>query len=525
MLNKIKFVNVFVLLLFLVSCGSQKDIPVRINIGAEPQTLDPRKARDLQAQTLTRMFFDGLMRLGKDEKPECSLAEKYEVSNDGCVYTFYLREAKWTNGDPVTAQDFAYAWKKVLDPKFPSDQAFQLYVINNAQAAVEGKVSMEDVGIRVLDDKTLRVELTNPTAHFLELTTLPAFFPVCARVDQENSHWDLNANTYVCNGPFRPAEWKHSDIIEAVKNPEYWDAAHVNLKQIELIMVSEDAELKMYEKKQLDWAGSPLSILPLNALPELKKKEKLQAQPFLATYFFRTNVGKAPLDNPNLRKALALALDRSELVEHVTQGGQIPATGLVPISMGLQEGPYFQDHDVLGAQKYLGMAEQQNGPTPPLTYIYVAGERNYLIAQAVQQQWKAALGIEVRLEAVERKVYFDRLSRRDFDLAASSWEADFHDPLNFLAIFKLKNGGSNNTNWENASYTALLKNAEKALDPLERKEYLKKAEALLIEEMPIIPVFHRRLLYVKKQALCDVVLSSLGALDFKWAYMAGEEKK
>ncbi|MBS0615230.1 MAG: peptide ABC transporter substrate-binding protein [Verrucomicrobia bacterium] len=526
MFNKIKFVNVFaLLLLFFAGCGSQKDAPIRINIGAEPQTLDPRKARDLQAQTLTRMFFDGLMRLGKDEKPECSLAKTYEVSDDGCTYTFHLRDAQWTNGDVVTAHDFAYAWKKVLDPKFPSDQAFQLYVISNAQAAIEGKVPLEEVGIRVLDDKTLQVRLTNPTAHFLELTTLSVFFPVNSRVDQENPHWDLNADTYVCNGPFQPAAWKHSDQIEAVKNPHYWDAEHVQLKRIELVMVSEDAELKMYEKRQLDWAGSPLSILPVNALPELKKKDKLQAQPFLATYFFRANVGKKPLDNADLRKALALSINRTELVDHVTQGAQIPATGLVPISMGLQSGPYFKDGDVEEAQKYLGKAEAVSGKAPPLTYIYVAGERNYLIAQAVQQQWRAALGIEVRLEAVERKVYFDRLSRRDFDLAASSWEADFHDPLNFLSIFKLKNGGSNNTNWENAKYTALLKKAESTLDSQERKECLQKAEAILIEEMPIIPVFHRRLLYVKKQALCDVVLSSLGALDFKWAYIASEERK
>lgn len=512
-----KFIQSFTLLILLVGCSAKQENVVRINLGAEPQALDPRKARDLQSMTLAKMFFDGLTRLNKEEKAELALAEKVDISEDGKIYTFTIRSASWSNGDPVTAQDFSYAWTKILEPHFPADQAFQLYVIKNAKAAKEGKVSLDQIGIKALDKKTLQVELQYPIPYFLELTALPIYFPVSQKIDQTDS------KTVVSNGPFILKEWKHNDLMRVVKNPSYWDATHVKLKEIHLVMVAEETELKMFEKGELDWAGSPLSVLPVGSLAQLKKIGNLQVKPFLATYFFRTNVESEPFEHPLMRKAFAEAIKRSEIVEHVTQGGQLPATGLLPPSLTAQENPYFSDGDGEQAKldfeqalQAMGMSREQ---LPSIALMYVSGERNHLIAQAVQEQWRQALGIKVELQAVERKVFFDRISKKNFQLAAGNWTADFKDGMNFLEVFKFKAGGSNNTAWENPRYRELLDQAMEEKKPSERQKIFQECETILMKEMPIIPLFHYTMLYVSNQKVKDVVLSSLGSIDFKWAYV------
>lgn len=521
----IKWFNLLALLVVSVSCSSKTHDALRMNIGGEPHTLDPRKARELQSMTIVKMFFDGLTRMNREEIAELAVAEKVDVSEDGKIYTFHLRNAVWSNGDKVTAHDFMYAWSKVLDPHFPSDQAFQMYVIKNAKECKSGKVIFEQVGIKALDDRTLQVELDHPTPYFLELTALPVYFPISQKVDEKHPHWAVGDPMMVGNGPFMIKEWQHNDHIQAVKNASYWDAAHVKLKKIDLLMVDEAAELKMYEKGELDWAGSPLSNLPFFAIKDLKKQGQLQVKPFLATYFFRTNVESEPFQHPLMRKAFALAIKRSEVIEHVIQGEQLPATGLIPPSLGIQETPYFKDGDEEAARVAFEEALKAEGVTretlPTISLMYIAGERNHLIAETVQQQWREALGIIVQLHAVERKVFYDRTSKRNFQLAVGSWTADFSDSMNFLEIFKFKAGGSNNTGWENLRYRELLDQALEVNDPLQRKQIFRECESILMQEMPIIPLFHYTLLYVSKENVKGVVLSHLGGLDFKWASVEG----
>ncbi len=505
-----------VILFLLCACGGAKTQHLKINIGAEPYSLDPRCARDLQSQTIAKMFFEGLVRINPMDKPELALAEKVDISEEGKTYTFTLRKATWSDGGPVTADDFVYAWRQVLSPDFPSDQAFQLYAVKNAKAAKSGALPLEEVGVSARDGKLI-VELENPTPYFLELLAMPVFFPVNAKLDQEDPQWAQNGDNYISNGPFALEEWRHSDAIVVKKNPGYWDAGHVKLGKIELVMVSEETEFKMYERKELDWAGSPLSILPLGALPTLKEKKSLNQKPFLATYFFRLNTEKAPFNDLRVRRAFALALNRQEIVEHVTQGGQLPATGLVPSSMGLQNQPYFKDGDEQEAKDILSGVDLSK--MPPVKLLYISSERNHLIAQAVQQQWQKALGIAVELEGVERKVCFEKMSKKDYQLASGSWTADFNDPINFLEVFKYKTNGSNNTLWEDSRYAALLDQAMETVDLSERKLLFQASEELLIESMPIIPLFYYTMLYVKNDKVHDVVVSALGSIDFKWAYL------
>jgi len=523
----IQWCNLFFVCLIMASCGTTNTQQLRINIGAEPHSLDPRRARDLQSQTMAKMFFDGLMRLNPEEKAELALAETIEVSDDGKTYIFHLREARWSNGDPVSADDFAYAWKKVLDPSFPTDTASQFYLIQNAKKAKEGKVSLDDVGIKVLGPRTLEVELENPAPYFLELLAMPIFYPVNQRIDQISPHWAESSSSYVCNGPFMPTEWRHSDKIEAVKNPRYWDAASVKLQQMEVVMVAEQTELLMFQKKELDWAGSPLSVLPIDALPVLKKEKGFYTKPFLATYFFRTNLYQPPFNHPAMRKAFALAINRQQIVEHVLQGNQLPATGLVPPSMGIQEAPYFADGDVEAAKALFAQALSELSMRPEglknLSLLYVASDRNHTIAQAAQQQWRDAFGITVQLEPVERKVYFDRTSKMQYQLVIGSWTADYNDPINFLEVFKYKANGTNNTGWEDPIYTSLLDRSHETVDLKDRLALLQESEKILMDAMPIIPVFHYTMLYMKNDKVRDVVVSNLGGVDFKWAYLLEEK--
>jgi oligopeptide transport system substrate-binding protein len=491
---------------------------LKINIGGDPQSLDPRKARDLKSQTLSRMLFEGLVRIDQNEKAALALAQSVDISSDLKKYTFHLKSSLWSNGTQVTAFDFVYAWKKVLSPNFLSDLAFYLYVIKGAKEAKEGKLSLDEVGICALDEKTLVVELENPTPYFLSLLATPVFFPVNQAVDEKNSSWAQKVETYVCNGPFQLIDWRHQDHITVGKNGTYWDSASVKLNRIEFLMVQEETELKMFEKGELDWAGSPLGTLPVDALENLKQKYSLQKKEILGTYFIRANTLKAPFEQPAMRQALSLAVNRRAIVDYILQGNQLPATGLVPLSLNLQKTPYFQDADVQRAKALFSLAQKKH-PLPEITLLFSSSERSYLIAQALQQQWLEAFGIQIKLEAVEHKVYFDRLSKQDYQIALGSWTADFADPINFLEIFKYKNGGSNNTHWENPHFTQLLEKASQTTDSLKRLDLLAQSEKILIDEMPMIPIFYYTMLYVHKEALHGAILSSMGQIDFKWASM------
>lgn len=499
---------------------------LRVHVSAEPTTLDPRKGRELLSLTLIRALFDGLMRYDKDLKPQMALADKITLSEDQKTYTFHLKQASWSNGQPIVAEDFLYAWKKVLEPSFVADQAFQLYVIKNAKACKLGKCSFEDVGVRALDSLTLQVELEHPTPYFLDLTTFPVFFPLPCGIDTSNPNWAIDSANYVNNGPFRLKHWKHHAELDLEKNETYWDKAAVNLQTVQLIIVNEETGLKMFEKNEVDWTGSPLSTLSLDALEDLKKGNLLHKKPILGTYFFWINTAKPPFDQLEMRQAFAQAINRQALVTHITQSTQVPASSLVPASLGLKTEALLKDGDVEAARELFKKVLVKNGwsskKLPTITLSFPSGQRNMMIAQAVQEQWREAFDIEVQLEAVEPKVMSSRLSYRDYQLSIGSWIADFNDPINFLEVFKFKTASTNNTLWENADYVALLDQASLTVDPQERLALLNQSETLLMEAMPIIPIFHYTLLYLSKESVQDVILSSLGVMDFKWARMVDQ---
>ncbi|NGX51049.1 MAG: Oligopeptide-binding protein OppA [Chlamydiae bacterium] len=498
---------------------------IAINITTEPQSLDPRKARALADMNLIRMFMEGLTRIDKSGKPTLALAKKMELSDDLMTYTFTLKESQWSNGDQLTAQDFAYAWKKSLSPEFNSPNANMLYVIKNAKEAKTGKLPLSLVGIETPDAKTLVVKLNHPTPYFLELLSNPIYFSVNSAVDRGNSHWAENHATYVGNGPFLIHEWRHHNVIDAKKNDRYWDKKKVKISDLRMVMVTEDTGFNMFAATELNWDGSPFSTIPVDAIQDLREKEKLQIVPVLATQWIRINVEHGSLRSKKLRRALAFAIDRQALVDHIAQGNQIPATGIVPLAMGLQTKPFFTDGDVAMARELFNEALEELGTTvdklTPITLMYKgsSANRNHLISQAIQEQWRSAFGIHITLESVEHKVFFDRVSKRDYSLSLGNWFADFNDPINFLEVFKSKSVGTNNTNWENPSYAELLETSSYCQDLSERRALLKQSEEIIIGEMPVIPIFHFTMHYIHDSALKDVLLTSMGSIDFKYAHL------
>ena len=496
---------------------------LRINICAEPGTLDPRKARNLNDLNVIKMLQEGLTRINFEGIVKLALAESIELSNDQKTYTIKIRDAKWSNGEPITSYDFAYAWKKALSPTFPAANAGLLYFIRNAQKVKEGQIPTSMLGVSTPDTGTLVVKLDRPTPFFKELLASPTFFPVHSVTDKAMPSWADNAETYIGCGPFKIKSWKHSNTLIVEKNDGYFDKNDVKLQEIHMSMVSAETGFNMYQNGELDWEGSPLSVLPLDAMDTLTENNQLKTQAILSTTFLRTNIRKAPFNSEKVRKAFAYALDRKSIIDDLLSGHPDFATGLVPKVMGLRESEYFTDNQSDEVKRLIESALNDSSivrrDLNKIKLTFISREKNYRLAQVLQQQIKANLGIDIELDAVEAQVYFSRISSQDYQITICSWEADFRDPINFLEVFKTRDIGTNNTNWSNDKYLAMIEKSYDLQDPNERMALLQECESLLIDEMPIIPLYHGKMHYVKNSKVRDVVFSQSGGIDFKWAFI------
>lgn len=514
------------LTLLIVGCSGNtkhlKDQRLRLNLHSEPPSLDPRKFTDSTSANVLIMLFEGLTRFESDQKPHPAAAKKIALSKDQCTYTFTLRDSYWCNGDPVTAEDFAYSWRKMLEPNFPSLFAYKLFVIKNAAEVKAGTRSLEDLGIRVKDEKTLEITLNHPTPYFLELTAFPSFFPVNKKIDIKTPNWAADSGpSFISNGPFCLKKWEHENEITVKKNPGYWDSKSVKLNEINLAMIDDTTtEFYMFEMNEIDWAGAPLSTLPPDFLPNLKEEGKVSFVPSSGVYYFKINTDDPVLKNIKIRQALGLSINRHAIVNHVTQGGQQPACALVPPIPGWQVNSFFKDGDVEEARKLFakGLEEMGLKKMPPLTLSYNTSRDHQKIAQAIQHQWKEALDIPVNLEAFDWKVYLSKINSQDYQIGRIGWIGDFNDPLSFLEPFKYRNG-TNETGWENSEYIWYLEQAQKELNSKKRASLLARAEKLLIEEMPIIPLYFMNYAFLKKGYLRGEFITSLGIIDFKRAHL------
>lgn len=498
---------------------------LRMNLHTEPPTLDPRKAGDTTSCSIINMCFEGLYKLGTSGEALPALAERVEISEDQKTYTFYLRKADWSDGMPITAKDFEETWKSILHPLFNCYFASDYYLIKNGKKAKEKLCSLEEVGIRATGPNTLVVELEHPAPYFLSLISSHSFVAVPAHIVKEFPNWAKEAGErFVGNGPFVLKKWRHYNEIVVEKNPRYWDRDKVRLERISLPMIAdENTELSMFENGELDWAGKPFSSLPSDALPYLTKREPLNTRPIAATYFYIFNTKSFPFHNVHIRRAFALAVNRQEIIENVLQGLQLPATGMIPPIMWKYHTPYFQDADLQNARKELALGLKELklslSDFPTITLSYNTAEGHHKIAQAIQGQWLKALGIRVKLENKEWKVFLDDVEKHQFQIARMGAVASFSDPVTFLDLYKYKTNSNNHPQWNDPLYTELMEKADQITSPAERMALLKQAETLLIEQMPIIPLYFYTSTYLKKPYVKGLALSELGDPDFRSAYI------
>jgi oligopeptide transport system substrate-binding protein len=465
------------------------------NLMSEPEWIDPGKCSDNVGGTLIMNAFAGLTQTHPQTlQPMPDVASDWDVSADGRQYVFHLRPTCWSDGTPLTARDFEYSWKRVLARDTASKYAAFLYPLKNAEAYNQGKLADTEVGVRALDDLTLEVTLENPLPYFLDLTAYYTLAPVprhvIERLLREGKNPDLwtRVDNIVSNGPFNLAEWTFRQHIVLEKNPRYWAADQVKLQRIRLSMVdSQNTVLNLYEAGELDHLG--ISQLPAEFLDHLKRYADFRSTPQLATYFYWFNTRAKPVDDPWVRRALSMAVDRASLVRYVTRGGQVPTADMVPDGLAGYAGLHTPIFDPEGARQSLTRAGYgPDHPMPPITLRYNTSEGHKQIAEAIQQMWKKNLGIDVQIENQEWKVYLNSVTGGDFQVARMGWIGDYPDPDTFLELLVTGNG-NNHSNWSNERYDQYLRRANQTQNQGQRRALLRQAEALAIEEAPILPIY------------------------------------
>ncbi|MCH9617282.1 MAG: Oligopeptide-binding protein OppA [Chlamydiia bacterium] len=500
---------------------------ISINIEKNPATLDGRKSTLLRDFNLIRTFNEGLYRINKDGVTTKAIAESCSLLPDKKTYIIKLKQTLWSDGTPLTAYDFVYAWKSALAKDFPAPSVSLLFPLKNAKAIKEGRVPSSMLGVHTQGAYTLVIELENETPYFKELLSLPIYFPIGETIDSNNPEWRSDNSEYICNGPFKISSKKLNNEIIAIKNLRYWDKDSVKLDKINMIIVDQDTAFNLYQNKELHLIGAPFSHIPPDALKTLSKEKSLKKNPMLRTHMIRVNTSKGLLGNKDFRKSLALSINRKDIVDHVLSSAAEIATGIVPISMGLQKAPYFLDADTESAKLHLNKAcadqKMDKEKLPTFTFTYCGSGNNHKIAAALQDGWRKTLGLEVLLEPLEQKVYLDRISKGEYELASGAWAADFKDSINFLEVFKTRKSASNHTNWESPDYIQAIESTYACSNKKERKEALMEAESILIDEMPAIPVYHYSMLHLQNPQLKGVVQSETGVLELKWAYLTEEE--
>lgn len=492
-------------------------------MSTNPTSLDPRKGRLLYDLNIPRMLFEGLTRINQEGEAQLAGAEAVSISDDGKTYTFSLRSNRWSNGQAVTSQDYLYAWQSALAPSFPSPMASQLFVIKNAKQIKNGELPPEHLGVSTPSSHELVVELEEPTPYFLELAASATCLPLPLNIDEDNPNWAQQTGPgFPCNGPFTLASWDQGNEMRLKKNPYYWNSQEVHLNQVTLLIGGDlQTSLNLFERNELDWVGSPLSGLPPDSLQHLKKQHLAHFKPIAGTHWYFFNVDRFPFQNKKIRKAFSLAVNRHSLIHHLLQGEQPPACGILPPTMRSNPLPSLDGKAEDAKQMLMKGLKEMDLQTPKdlgkITLTYSRGEIGQKVAEAIQQQWKQVLGVEVELLGLEGKTFFQTRSSRDFQICSGNWLGDYNDPSNFLDLFESKDLSTNHTNWESAHYQTLLTQARSAKTPAERKLALEQAEQFFLSEMPLIPLYHISLSYVKRGYVKDVTLTPTGFIDLSTA--------
>jgi oligopeptide transport system substrate-binding protein len=492
--------------LMLSGCGGgesnvvsgNRDGVLHYGNGAEPQGLDPHVVTGVPENHIIRALFEGLaVKNPITLEPEPGVAERWEFSDGGSVITFYLNpEARWSNGEQVTAGDYVWSWHRALHPNTGNEYSYMLFPVVNAEAYLKGKITdFNEVGVKALDDTTLQVTLNAPTPYFIQLMDHYSTFAVhpetllqFGEMTDRYTPW-TRVDNIVSNGAFKLTEWSLNRRIIVEKSDHYWDRDKVSLNQV-IFYPTENvvSEERMFRAEQLHYTQvAPLDKIPLYR--EMPDSPYVQA-PYLGTYYYLLNTQRPPVDDVRVRKALAMSVDRDKLVRSVLQNTAVPAYSITPPDTLGYFPPKLFDYNPDEARRLLAEAGYPNGDGwPGVEILYNTQEAHRKIAVAIQQMWKSELGIDVTISNQEWKVYLDAVTQIDFQVARRGWIGDYVDANNFLDMF-ITGGGNNNTHYADPVYDDLiLYKAPKAVTREERYALFTQAETMLMEEMPIIPLY------------------------------------
>lgn len=468
--------------------------------GDEPKSLDPHLTTGSPDNNIIMNLLEGLTR--KDSatlEPKPGVAKSWTISDDGLTYTFELRDnAKWSNGDPVTAEDFVYSWRRALTTSLPNLYAYMMYYIKNAEQYHRGEITdFSQVGVAALTPLRLQVTLSNPTHFFLQLLDHHSYYPIhratieaFGGIDEANSKWILPGN-FVGNGPFKLVDWQLNKVITLDKSSTYWGAENVRLDRVHFFPIDDQqAEERAFRSGKIHLTNTPQMDIEKIAVYRKNNPEALHIVPTYSSYYYEINVTHKPFDDARVRRALAMAIDRESIVKNVTKAGEVVAYSVIPPDPnGYQPKAYF-GYDVDKAKGLLAEAGYPQGKGfPSFSILYNTHDNHRKVALAVQQMLKTNLNIDVQLENKEWKVYMAARNNLEHDVARAGWLADYTDPSNFFDIFR-SYSGNNRTGWGSQKYDDLMKSIEAVADTEQRNRMFEQGNLMLAEEMPVIPLYY-----------------------------------
>lgn len=512
-----------VLILFtalMSGCGgatqTAKANSINYGLHAEPASLDPARTADSAGKQLVNAIFEGLLRQRPDGSYENAMSIDWISDETGSKYTFKIRNAVWTNGEKISANDFVFAWKRVLDPQTKSPYAYLLYDIKNAQGYNRNedptytgkKAAANEVAIYAPDEATLVIELNKADPVFYKRLNNPAFFPLPQKKIEELGEDFFSTENIAGNGPFRIAEHSPGKKYVLQKNMDYWDVETVSLEYIYCYLNSEQENWQLFKAGQIDLTLQ----IPQKELAEGLKHGEIAISPLLANYYYQFNLAKKPFNDKKVRQALSLALDRTKMIESLLQGGQKKAGGLIP------HGSYeqFEDNNIEAAKKLLLEAGYEAGKTE-LEMLVENDDSHLYLAGFLKEEWESKLGIKVKIIPLSWQEKTALIKSRQYDLASLGWAADFTDTAEFLERYVFRLGQSNSV-WSNSEYDELVKKAQARGDEKERFELLKQAENILIEDLPVLPLYDYARVFAASERLQGIYFPPAGVeVEFKWA--------
>ncbi|MEO9339917.1 peptide ABC transporter substrate-binding protein [Mesorhizobium sp. SB112] len=500
MLKRILKASVFATTLALVggalSAPAFADVVYNRGNDTDPTTLDHQKTSTIAEGNLMRDLYEGLVVQSASAEVVPGVAEKWEISDDGLKYTFHLRQdAKWSNGDPVTANDFVFAYQRLQDANTAAPYANMLYPMVNAEAINKGEKKAEELGVKAIDDHTLEITLNAPTPYFLELLTHQTGYPIHKKSVEEFGDQFTRPGNMVTNGAYMLEGFTPNDKITMRKNPNFHDAANVKIDVVNYIPFEDRANcLRRFEAGEVQ----SCSDLPYEQLSYMKDKlgDQVRIAPYLGTYYLPVKVKKEKLADPRVRQAISMAIDRDFLANEIWHGGMLPGYSIVPPGIGNYDNPVFlpyKDEDILDREDEAKKLLEEAGVKPGTLSVelrYNTSENHKNTMTAIADMLKN-VGIGASLFEMEGTGYFDYMKQDgDFDITRAGWIGDYSDPQNFLFLFETANLGFNYPRWSNKDYDAAMAEAGKTGDLKARGELLRKAEEIFLKDVPAIPIMY-----------------------------------